>query len=75
MVEGDFDHQWWDFDDEVEPNQIVLLRKLINSIITYFPINKLIGHSDVSGKKIGDGCPGEKLYDYIPSLRQKFNLK
>ncbi len=75
MVEGDFDHQWWDIDDEVEPNQVVLLRKLISSLLNYFPIVKLIGHSDVSGKEIGDGCPGEKLYDYIPGLRKKFNLK
>ena len=75
LVEGDFEHQWWDFDDEVEPNQIVLLKKLIRAIIRCFPIRALVGHSDVSGKEIGDGCPGEELYNYIPNLRKIFNLK
>lgn len=74
LLEGDFDHQIWDFDDSVENKQIVLLTKLIESLVTKFPITKLIGHSDVLGKEIGDGCPGKELYKFIPSLRSQFNL-
>jgi len=75
LVEGDFNHQWWDDDDDVEPEQIILLKKLISSILNYFSIIRLIGHSDVTGKEIGDGCPGEELYNYIPQLRKQFKLK
>ncbi len=74
LLEGDFDHQIWDFDDDVENEQIVLLTKLIESLVALFPITKLIGHSDVLGKEIGDGCPGKELYKFIPSLRTQFNL-
>jgi len=75
LVEGDFEHQILDFDDDVEAIQVVLLKKLIKSLTNNFPILNLIGHSDVDNLKPGDGCPGEELYKYIPMLREQFNLK
>lgn len=75
LVEGDFEHQWWDFDDDVEPEQLKLLEKLIGVLIKNIPtIKNLVGHSDVIGKSAEDTCPGEELYKYLPKLRSKFKL-
>lgn len=75
LIEGDFEYQWWDKDDDLENEQINLLAKLIFKLKTEIPtIKNLVGHSDVLGKNRDDGCPGEIIHKVMDVLREKFGL-
>lgn len=75
LVEGDFEHQWWDFDDDLENEQIKLLASLIFKLKTEIPtIQNLIGHSDVLGKSRSEGCPGEIIHKVMDVFRKSFGL-
>ncbi|WP_169712676.1 peptidoglycan recognition protein family protein [Epilithonimonas caeni] len=75
LIEGDFEYQWWDKDDDLENEQIKLLAKLIYKLKTEIPtIKNLVGHSDVLGKKKDDGCPGEIIHKVMDVFRENFGL-
>lgn len=66
LVAGDFQHQAWDFDDDVEPKQISQLINLCNSLKEKFPlITKLGGHRDFKDTD----CPGDELYKLLDGVR------
>lgn len=59
LIQGDFEHQWWDNNDEIEKEQIFLLKKIIKKLKQEIPtIKYLIGHLNVLSKQKNEGCPG-----------------
>jgi hypothetical protein len=72
LVMGDFEHQWWDSDDDPTKVQLDSVKSLIKTLMASFPtIKKLGGHKDY---KPSTECPGEELYKLIPGIRGDVGL-
>ena len=73
LMMGDFDHQWWDIDDDLSAQQLQALERLIKLLKTHFPISKLGGHKEVL-KGQDYSCPGSELLPVISTLRKRHAL-
>lgn len=72
LMMGDFDANWWDFDDEPTKAQLNAAVALIKSLKTEFgTITRLGGHRDY---KKGTECPGSIMYSRIGALRSATGL-
>jgi len=72
LVMGDFQHQWWDVDDDPTNQQISGLIKLVSGLKKIFPdIDRLLGHRDVNP---GSECPGDVLYKKLDYVRAATKL-
>lgn len=72
LIMGDFEAQWYDFDDDVSAAQTSAAQALIMTLKAEFPtIKSLGGHRDY---KAGTECPGGKLYSLIPTMRAATGL-
>ena len=72
LIMGDFQHQWWDDDDDPTKAQIDAVVNLINLLKQrYSSLTKLGGHRDY---ETGNECPGDELYKHLPTMRQRTNL-
>lgn len=66
LVMGDFQHQWWDDDDDPTQSQIDNTVSLIRTLKSKFPaIGELGGHRDY----VETDCPGDELYRRLGDLR------
>jgi hypothetical protein len=71
LVMGDFQHQWWDFDDDPSKSQFKSLESLVLAIKASLPtVTKIGGHRDY----MTTDCPGDELYKVIPGIRTKTGL-
>jgi N-acetylmuramoyl-L-alanine amidase len=67
LVMGDFEHQWWDDDDDLSSTQLGSAETLISRLKDLFPtLVTLGGHRDWVGTS---ECPGGVLYDYLSTMR------
>ncbi|EPX59055.1 putative N-acetylmuramoyl-L-alanine amidase [Cystobacter fuscus DSM 2262] len=73
LMMGDFDHNWWDFDDDdLSKTQLDAASKLILTLKTEFPTLRLLGgHRDY--KKTTE-CPGEVMYKHLKAFRSALKL-
>lgn len=72
IVAGDFEHQWWDRDDDVTPVALDSVVRLVNCLRTHFSLTRLIGHRDIPPGNTE--CPGSELYKELPGLRARTEL-
>jgi len=71
---GDFNEQWWDFDDTLSKSHISAANRLIKTLIAVFPgIRKLGGHKEFLPGK-GYTCPGNLIMDKLGKMRIKHGL-
>jgi hypothetical protein len=71
LVMGDFQHQFWDFDDDPTQKQLKSLESLLLTLKASLPtVTKLGGHRDY-GSTV---CPGDELYKKIPTMRTTTGL-
>lgn len=71
---GDYDHQWWDFDDSLGKAHVSLLVEVIKVLKRHFPnIDTLGGHKEFLPGK-GYSCPGSEIMKKIDSLRTETGL-
>jgi|GEM_PF-3180937 len=77
LLIGDFEPQIYDFNDDIpSPAQIYSLYFLISLLKNYFHIYELGGHKDWAIKDKKDcTCPGKILYELLPEIRNKHDLK
>ena len=74
LMMGDFDHQWWDFDDTLSKSHIVKLRAVIEVLQKHFiKIDTLGGHREFLPGK-GYSCPGSELMPQVTKLRADLSL-
>lgn len=72
LMMGDFEHQWWDSDDDPTVAQTASLGKLVGALKAILPtLAKLGGHRDY---KPSTECPGGEMYKLIPALRSGTGL-
>ncbi|HEX8823974.1 MAG TPA: peptidoglycan recognition family protein, partial [Archangium sp.] len=72
LMMGDFDANWWDFDDEPTTAQLNAAAALIKTLKAEFrTITLLGGHRDY---KKGTECPGSIMYGRITALRSATGL-
>jgi hypothetical protein len=71
LVMGDFQHQWWDLDDDPTQRQMTSLVRIILGLKREFPgIQTLAGHRDFQDTE----CPGDELYKRLPEVRNSTSL-
>lgn len=73
LMMGDYDHQWWDLDDELTTGHIQNLNNLISLLMNFFPIQYLGGHKEFLPGK-GYSCPGDQIMNIIDKLRSQHGL-
>ncbi len=74
LLMGDYDEQWWDFDDTLSKSHISTANSLIKTLRVKFPsIRKLGGHKEFLPSK-GYSCPGNQIMDVINKMRIKHGL-
>lgn len=73
LMMGDFDHQWWDIDDDLSNTNLSALNKLITTLQTFFPIRYLGGHKEYLPNQ-GYSCPGSEIMAKIDGLRGKYGF-
>lgn len=74
LVAGDFEHQWWDIDDDPTPEAVAAVVTLVNVLKLHFPLVKLIGHRDIPRAAGATVCPGAELYKLLPDIRMSTGL-
>jgi hypothetical protein len=72
LMLGDYDEQWWDYDDNFTKEHLSKLKCLISTLKSLFPINKLGGHREFIARD--SGCPGNLLMNVMEELRKEFKL-
>jgi hypothetical protein len=71
---GDYDEQWWDFDDTLAKSHISATNALIRTLKSKFPtIRKLGGHKEYLPGK-GYTCPGNLIMAVLDKMRKKHGL-
>ena len=74
LLMGDYDEQWWDFDDTLNKSHIAVVNTLITTLKSLFPtIRRLGGHKEFLPNK-GYTCPGNLIMDKVAGLRKKHGL-
>ena len=70
---GDFDHQWWDVDDDLTPDQLTSSKKLIVSLKKHCAISYFGGHKEfLPGSNYN--CPGDVLLEKVRTMRREFGF-
>lgn len=74
LLMGDYNEQWWDFDDTLSKSHISATNALVKTLISAFPtIRKLGGHKEfLPGKNYT--CPGNLIMDKLDKMRLKHGL-
>lgn len=73
LLLGDFDEQWYDFDDTLSKSHISATNSLIKTLRCIFPIRYLGGHKEyLPGKDYT--CPGNLIMDKLDLMRKKHGL-
>ncbi len=71
---ADFDHQWWDFDDDITDEAFNSAIHLIEALKEQFPkIESLGGHKEWKNN-LNRHCPGEYGLEYVRKIRKQVNL-
>lgn len=74
LMMGDFDEQWWDFDDSLKKSHLQRLVEVIKVLKKHFPLIKTLGgHKEFLPGK-GYTCPGNLIMDKIDELRRETSL-
>lgn len=74
LLMGDYDEQWWDFDDTLAKSHISATNALIRTLKSKFPtIRKLGGHKEYLPGK-GYTCPGNLIMAVLDKMRKKHGL-
>ncbi len=73
LMMGDYDHQWWDFDDTLQKKHVSTLKALIKTLKKFFPLKKLGGHKEFLPNQ-GYTCPGSELMNIMNQLRKDMSL-
>jgi len=74
LLMGDFDEQWWDFDDRLSKSHISSANALIKTLRAVFPgIRTLGGHKEFLPGK-GYTCPGNQIMAKLDKMRIKHGL-
>ena len=75
LLMGDYDEQWWDFDDTLSESHISSTNALIKTLVNNFPkIRMLGGHREYLPDK-GYTCPGNLIMDIVDRMREKHGLE
>ncbi|MEN9864526.1 MAG: hypothetical protein RL748_116, partial [Pseudomonadota bacterium] len=77
LMLGDYDQQWWDFDDDVlDKSHLQKLKSLITTLKLNFPTIKYLGGHIEFAAAHGDErtCPGNILIAELDGLRKECNL-
>lgn len=74
IIAGDFEHQWWDEDDDPTQNAVDAVVKLVSALKAHFPLTQLVGHRDLPRAKGDTECPGAELYKLLDEMRLKTGL-
>ncbi len=73
---ADFDHQWWDSDNDMTHAALVSVITLIKALKEQFPnINVLGGHKEFKNNVGERSCPGEYGLDFVKALRTELKIK
>ncbi len=74
LLLGDYDEQWWDFDDTLTKSHISAANSLIRTLKgTFLKIRKLGGHKEfLPGRNYT--CPGNLIMNRINEMRVKHGL-
>lgn len=74
LLMGDYNEQWWDFDDTLSSSHLSAANALIKTLKSIFPtIRKLGGHKEyLIGK--GYSCPGNLIMNKLTLMRSKHGL-
>jgi hypothetical protein len=74
LLMGDYEEQWWDFDDTLSKSHISTANTLIKTLKNHFSrIRKLGGHKEFLPSK-GYTCPGNQIMDKLNRMRMKHGL-
>lgn len=74
LLMGDYNEQWWDFDDTLSKSHISSANRLITTLKNTFPnIRYLGGHKEYLPGK-GYSCPGNLIMDKLNKMRKKHGL-
>ncbi len=74
LLMGDYNEQWWDFDDTLSNSHISAANSLIKTLMIEFrSITKLGGHKEFLPNK-GYTCPGNLVMDKLDRMRTKHGL-
>ena len=73
---GDYDHQFYDDDDDLSKPQLASVDSLIATLIKHFPIKYLGGHKEYMNHKKPNNytCPGNVLMPEVVKFRKRYNL-
>lgn len=76
LMLGDYDEQWWDFDDGLSKKHLGTLKLFIRTLKRYFGNIKYLGGHLEFAEAQGDErtCPGNLLMKVMDSLRVEFSL-
>lgn len=73
---ADFDHQWWDGDDDMTNAALYSVITLIKALQEQFPnINVLGGHKEWKNNVGERSCPGEYGLNFVKALRTRLEMK
>jgi len=74
LLMGDYNEQWWDFDDTLSKSHISAVNSLIKTLKVEFPsIRRLGGHKEFLPGK-GYTCPGNLIMKILSKMRGKHGL-
>ena len=76
LMMGDYDEQWWDFDDTLSQTHIEKMKELVKTLRRSFTGIKYFGGHLEFAKAHGDErtCPGNLLMAKMDELRNEFGL-
>lgn len=74
LLMGDYNEQWWDFDDTLTKSHIKKVNALITTLKNHFPtVRRLGGHKEFLPNS-GYTCPGNLIMKKLAGLRRKHGL-
>ncbi len=74
LLMGDYNEQWWDFDDTLTKKHVAIVNNLIISLTsTFTTIKRLGGHKEFLPNQ-GYSCPGNLVMNKIANFRKKHGL-
>ncbi|WP_226663429.1 N-acetylmuramoyl-L-alanine amidase [Microbulbifer aggregans] len=74
LLMGDFNEQWWDFDDTLSNSHISAANRLTKTLRGHFTkVRKLGGHKEYL-PGMGYTCPGNLIMDKLNRMRNKHGL-
>jgi len=74
LLLGDYNEQWWDFDDTLQESHIAAANSLIKTLKVHFPTLKYLGGHKEFLPNGGYTCPGNLIMDVLEKMRNKHAL-